>query len=202
MAFCTLGPIWSRNARLARWGRSTPFPHAHRGNRPIFRSMGFPLNQCWIMCSWTPQDRWGPPEHPRDTSHAFSASCCRPPIRPVSPARRAALADTPRQLRDYTCSRSVSPARSKLLLTLAQASSLRFMRATHSRMRDAIATRTVKAPSQFRAVRMARCRCTTHRTRRAADSLIFASQPTCQRTTCGILCALSSATSRTTLRAR
>ena len=31
MAFCTLGPIWSRNARLARWGRSTPFPHAYTG---------------------------------------------------------------------------------------------------------------------------------------------------------------------------
>ena len=83
MAFCTLGPIWSRNVRLAAWGRSTPFPHAHRENRPIFQNKGFPLNQCWIMCSWTPQDRWGPPEHPSDTSHAFSASCCRLPIRPV-----------------------------------------------------------------------------------------------------------------------
>ena len=50
MAFCTLGPIWSRNARLARWGRSTPFPHAYRENRPNFRSMGFPCNQRWIMC--------------------------------------------------------------------------------------------------------------------------------------------------------
>ena len=83
MAFCTFGPIWSRNVRLAAWGRSTPFPHAHRENRPIFQNKGFPLNQRWIMCSWTPQDRWGPPEHPRDTSHAFSASCCRLPIRPV-----------------------------------------------------------------------------------------------------------------------
>ena len=35
------------------------------------------------MCRWTLQDRWAPPEHPRDTSHAFSASCCRLPIRPV-----------------------------------------------------------------------------------------------------------------------
>ena len=26
----------------------------------------------------------GPPEHPRDTSHAFSASCLRLPIRPVA----------------------------------------------------------------------------------------------------------------------
>ena len=87
MAFCTLGPIWSRNARLARWGcaqgRSTPFPHAYRENRPIFQNKGFPCNQCWIMCRWTLQDRWAPPEHPRDTSHGFSARCLRLPIRPV-----------------------------------------------------------------------------------------------------------------------
>ena len=55
--FCTLGPIWSRNARLARWGRSTPFPHAHRENRPIFQNKGFPLNLSWIMCRRTLQDR-------------------------------------------------------------------------------------------------------------------------------------------------
>ena len=83
MAFCTLGPIWSRNARLARWGRSTPFPHAYRENRPIFQNKGFPSNPSWIMCRGTLQGRWAPPEHPRDTSHAFSASCCRLPIRPV-----------------------------------------------------------------------------------------------------------------------
>ena len=77
MAFCTLGPIWSRNTRLARWGRSTPFPHAHRENRPIFQNKGFPLNPRWIMCRWTLQDHWGPPEHPRDTSHTFSTSCLR-----------------------------------------------------------------------------------------------------------------------------
>ena len=52
-------------------------------NRPIFQNKGFPLNPSWIMCRWTLQDRWAPPEHPRDTSHAFSASCCRLPIRPV-----------------------------------------------------------------------------------------------------------------------
>ena len=57
MAFCTLGPIWSRNARLARWGRSTPFPHAYRENRPIFQNKGFPLNPSWIMCRWALQDR-------------------------------------------------------------------------------------------------------------------------------------------------
>ena len=83
MAFCTLGPIWSRNARLARWGRSTPFPHAYRENQPIFQNKGFPCNQRWIMCRWTLQDRWAPPEHPRDTSHGFSARCLRLPIRPV-----------------------------------------------------------------------------------------------------------------------
>ena len=83
MAVCTLGPIWSRNARLARWGRSTPFPHAYRENRPIFRSMGFLRNPSWIMCRWTLRGRWAPPEHPRDTSHAFSARCLRLPIRPV-----------------------------------------------------------------------------------------------------------------------
>ena len=57
MAFCTLGPIWSRNARLARWGRSTPFPHAYRENRPIFQSMGFPWNPSWILSSWCCQNR-------------------------------------------------------------------------------------------------------------------------------------------------
>ena len=67
-----------------RWGRSTPFPHAYRENRPIFQNKGFPSNQCWIMCIWSLQYHWGPPEHPRDTSHTFSASCCRLPIRPVS----------------------------------------------------------------------------------------------------------------------
>ena len=91
MAFCTLGPIWSRNVRLAAWGRSTPFPHAHRENRPIFQNKGFPSNPSWIMCRWTLQDRWAPPEHPRDTSHAFSARCLRLPIRPV-PSRDAKTA--------------------------------------------------------------------------------------------------------------
>ena len=70
MAFCISGPIWSPKARLARWGRSNPFAHAHRENRPIFQNKSFPLNASWIMCSWTPQYRWAPPEHPRDTSHA------------------------------------------------------------------------------------------------------------------------------------
>ena len=32
---------------------------------------------------WSPRYRWAPPEHPRDTSHTFSARCCRLPIRPV-----------------------------------------------------------------------------------------------------------------------
>ena len=83
MAFCTFEPIWSPKARLARWGRSNPFSHAHRENWPIFQNKGFPLNQRWIMCRWSLQYHWGPPEHPRDTSHTFSASCCRLPIRPV-----------------------------------------------------------------------------------------------------------------------
>ena len=83
MAFCTLGPIWSPKACLATWGRSTPFSHAHRENQPTFQNKGFPLNQRWIMCRWSPQYRWAPPEHPRDSSHAFSAWCLRLPIRPV-----------------------------------------------------------------------------------------------------------------------
>ena len=58
-------------------------------NRPIFQNKGFPLNQRWVMCGRTLQDRWAPPEHPRDTSHGFSASCCRLPIRPVQTGRRA-----------------------------------------------------------------------------------------------------------------
>ena len=53
-------------------------------NRPIFQSMGFPCNPSWILCRWTPQDRWIPPERPRDTSHGFSARCLRLPIRPVA----------------------------------------------------------------------------------------------------------------------
>ena len=91
MAFCTLGPIWSRKASFATWGRFIPFPHAQRENRPIFRSSGFPLNQRWIMCKWFPQYRWRPPEHPRNTSHALSASCCRLPIRPVDVCRHVPL---------------------------------------------------------------------------------------------------------------
>ena len=83
MAFCILGSIWSPKACLATWGRFTASPHAHRANRPIFRSMGFPWNPSWIICRWSPQYHWGPPEHPRDTSHTFSASCLRLPIRPV-----------------------------------------------------------------------------------------------------------------------
>ena len=54
--FCTLGPIWSQNMRLARCGRSTPFPHAYRENWPTFRSMGLPSNPSWIMCRRTLQD--------------------------------------------------------------------------------------------------------------------------------------------------
>ena len=45
MAFCTLGPIWSQDARLARWGRSTPFPHAYRKIGQFFRMRVFPATQ-------------------------------------------------------------------------------------------------------------------------------------------------------------
>ena len=55
----------------------------HIKNQPIFRSSGFPCNQRWIRCIWSPQYRWTPPEHPRDISHTFSASCLGLPIRPV-----------------------------------------------------------------------------------------------------------------------
>ena len=37
------GPIWSPKARFAAWGRSTPFLHAHRENRPIFSNQECPL---------------------------------------------------------------------------------------------------------------------------------------------------------------
>ena len=36
MGLCTLGPIWLPKACLATCGRFTPFPHAHRENRPFF----------------------------------------------------------------------------------------------------------------------------------------------------------------------
>ena len=71
--FCILGPIWSPKACWATCGRFTPFPHAQSENRPSFRSMGFPRNKRWIMCRWSPEYHWGPPEHPGDTSNAFSA---------------------------------------------------------------------------------------------------------------------------------
>ena len=35
------------------------------------------------MCRWSPEYHWAPPEHPRDASHALSATCLRLPIRPV-----------------------------------------------------------------------------------------------------------------------
>ena len=79
MSFCTLGPIWSPKVCLAKWGRSTHF----RENRPIFQNKGFPCNPSWIMCRWTLQGRWAPPDHLRDTSHTFPASCCWLPICPV-----------------------------------------------------------------------------------------------------------------------
>ena len=57
----------------------------HRGKTgQFFRIRNFPSNPSWIMCRWTLQDSWGPPKHPRDASHTFSARCLRPPIRPVA----------------------------------------------------------------------------------------------------------------------
>ena len=44
------------------------------------------------MCRWTLQDHWAPLEHSRDTGHAFSASCCRLPIRPVDRLQTLSLA--------------------------------------------------------------------------------------------------------------
>ena len=90
MVFCILGPIWPPKACLATWDRFTPFPHVHayRENQPIFQNMGFPCNPSLIMCRWSPQDRWAPPEHPQDTSSAPPSSYRRLPIRPVSAVLR------------------------------------------------------------------------------------------------------------------
>ena len=59
--------------------------------------MGFPCNQRWIMCKWTLQGRWTPPEHPRDTNHGFSARCLRLPIRPVPAHSRSPRACSQRR---------------------------------------------------------------------------------------------------------
>ena len=60
------------------------------------------------MSRWTLQGHWVPQEHPRDTSHAFSASCCRLPIRPV---RRHASPRTHHVLVSRRRSRAVPPPR-------------------------------------------------------------------------------------------
>ena len=104
--FLHIGAQLVAKARLATWGRSTPFPHTYRENRPIFRSMGFPSNQRWIMCRWSPQARWAPRKHPGDTSHTFSASCLRLPIRPACCVRKMILYATLRSKGAHTTSTS------------------------------------------------------------------------------------------------
>ena len=47
--FCMFGPIWPPQAYLFTWDRSTPFPHAYKGTRPIFQNEGLPLNPSWAI---------------------------------------------------------------------------------------------------------------------------------------------------------
>ena len=83
--FLHVGPHFVAKGVLGHMGQIHPISTGTQGKLAIFfRSMGFPCGQRWIGCRWSPQYRWAPPEHPRDTSHTFSASCCRLPIRPVA----------------------------------------------------------------------------------------------------------------------
>ena len=79
--FAYWGPF-GRQRRAWPHGADPPHFHMHIGKiGQFFQNKGFPSNQRWIMCRWSPQYRWAPPEHPRDTGHTFSASCLRLPIR-------------------------------------------------------------------------------------------------------------------------
>ena len=69
---------------LGQMWQIPPISTRTQGKSAIFSKYGFPCSPSWIMCRWTPQGRWGPAEHPRDTSHRFPASCCRLPICPVA----------------------------------------------------------------------------------------------------------------------
>ena len=73
--FLIIGTHFVARGVLGHMRQIHPIFTCIEGKLANFRSMGFPRNQRWIMCRWTLQDRRTPPEHPRDTTHAFSARC-------------------------------------------------------------------------------------------------------------------------------
>ena len=79
--FAYWGPF-DRQRRAWPDRADSPRFHMHTGEIANFSKFGF--SPGWVRCRWSPQARWAPPEHPSDTSHAISASCCRVPFRPVS----------------------------------------------------------------------------------------------------------------------
>ena len=62
-------------AALGRMGQIHPISTCTEGKSANISKYGFSLLDypSWIRCRWPPQYRWVPPEHPRDTSHTFSA---------------------------------------------------------------------------------------------------------------------------------
>ena len=75
---------------LGQMGQIHPFSTCIEGKSAIFQNKDFPSNPSWIMCRWTLQGRWAPPEHPRDASHvlhayigmrpmAYGKICIKPP---------------------------------------------------------------------------------------------------------------------------
>ena len=69
---------------LGQMGQINPPFHMHRGKiGQLFGIRGSPATNA-VLCVDGPCKTTGyPPEHPRDTSHTFSATCCRLPIHPV-----------------------------------------------------------------------------------------------------------------------
>ena len=113
--FAHWGPF-GRQRRAWPHGQIHPIFTCIWENRPIFQNKGFPCSPSRIGCMWSPQDRWAPPEHPSNTSHTFSARCCRLPIRPVG-LQPSAACRTPqagrgtmgRVLRSVSDTKPVSP---------------------------------------------------------------------------------------------
>ena len=76
-----IGPIWPPKACLATWGRSTPFSHAYRGNRPISQKTRVSPKTQVGLCVDGP---YRTTAHLQNTTSTPPASCWWPPIRAVA----------------------------------------------------------------------------------------------------------------------
>ena len=85
--FLHIGANLVAKRALGQMGQIHPISTCIEEKSAYFSKYGFHGHPSWIMCRWSQQDRWAPPEPPQNTTSTPPSSCCRLPIRPVARER-------------------------------------------------------------------------------------------------------------------